>query len=130
MAQKRYGYFLLLFILSLTPVLAQTTYPVQVNVNLLPPNSLYLSDYYSGTREKIVVTLINRDQFKPTLNVRLRMIITAPGGIRIQSNDNSFMEPVMVETGSPMRLTQDDLAPYFQPNNIITQGFLAGGKLP
>jgi hypothetical protein len=127
---NRYTYIIFLLLLYFTKGMAQTTYPVQVNVNLLPPYSLYLSDYYSSTREKIVVTLINRDQFKPTLSVRLRMIITAPGGIRIQTNPNAFIEPVSVETGSPVRLTQDDLAPYFLPNNLITQGYLAAGKLP
>ncbi len=130
MILKRYGYFLLFWLLCLTQGMAQATYPIQVNVHLLPPYSLYLSDYYSGTKEKLTVTLINRDQLKPSINVRLRMIITAPGGIRIQSNDNAYIQPVLVETGSPVRLTQDDLAPYFQPNNMITQGYLSAGKLP
>jgi hypothetical protein len=127
---KYYLYPLLLFLCAAQGVAQTTTYPVQVNVNLLPPYSLYLSDYYSGTKDKIVVTLINRDQFKPAVSVRLRMIITAPGGIRIQTNENNFYEPVVVETGSPVRLTQGDLTPYFQPNSLITQGFLAAGKLP
>lgn len=129
MILKRYGYFILFWLFNLS-ALAQTTYPLQVNVNLLPPYSLYLSDYYSTTREKIAVTLINRDQLKPSVNVRLRMIITTPGGVRIQTNDNAFFQPVLVENGSPVRLTQDELAPYFQPNNFITQGYLTGGKLP
>ncbi|RAV97752.1 hypothetical protein [Pseudochryseolinea flava] len=109
---------------------AQTTYPIQVNANLLPPYSLYLSDYYSGTREKIAVTLVNRDQLKPTLSVRLRMIISAAGGVRLQTNDNVFFEPIIVENGLPLRLTASDLAPYFQPNNLITQGSLPSGRLP
>src|SRR6187399_1899033 len=115
---SRYTYIILALFLCFTKGMSQSTYPVQVNVHLLPPYSLYLSDYYSGTREKLTVTLVNRDQFKPSVNVRLRMIITAPGGIRIQTNDNAYVEPVIVETGAPVRLTQDDLAPYFQPNNL------------
>ncbi len=111
-------------------VQAQTTYPVQVNAHLLPPYSLYLSDYYSGTRDKLTLTLINRDQFKPTLNVRLRMTITAPGGVRLQTNDNAYVTPITVETGAPVRLTQEDLEPYFRSDNLITQGFLTDGKLP
>ena len=109
---------------------AQTTYSVQINTHLLPPYSLYLSDYYSGTRDKVTVTLINRDQFKPTLNVRLRMTITAPGGVRMQTNDNAPIAPIVVETGAPLRLTQEDLAPYFRTENLIAQGFLTEGKLP
>lgn len=130
MIVRRYGFFVLFWLLALTPALAQTTYPIQVNVHLLPPHSLYLSDYYSTTRERIAVTLVNRDQLKPSVNVRLRMIISTPGGVRIQTNNNSNFQPLMVETGSPVRLTQDDLVPYFQPNNFITQGYLTGGKLP
>src|SRR6187431_822457 len=81
---------------------AQTAYPIQVNVNLLPPYSPYLSDYYSGTRDKIAVTLVNRDQLNPTLSVRLRMTISAPGGVRIRTNDQVFFEPIVVENGLPL----------------------------
>ena len=123
--------FLISVLLPSGRALAQaTTYPVQVNANILPPYSLYLSDYYSGTREKLAVTLINRDQLKPTLNVRLRMIITAPGGLRIQTNDNTYIPPIQVENGIPLRLTRDDLEPYFQPNALITSGYLTDGRLP
>lgn len=129
---KRLLIFLLLGLqaLCISAVAQTTTYPVQVNAYLQPPYSLYLSDYYSGTREKLSVTLINRDQLKPVLNVRLRMIITAPGGVRIQTNDNTFITPLQVENGAPMRLTLEDLAPYFQPDALITSGFLTDGKLP
>jgi hypothetical protein len=127
---KRYWFYIVLFSTLVLQAKAQTTYPIQVNANLLPPYSAYLSDYYSGTREKLTLTLINRDQFKPTLNVRLRMIITAPGGLRLQTNEQAFIEPLIVENGSPVRLTQDDLAPYFQQQNLITQGYMASGKFP
>ncbi|HYF70096.1 MAG TPA: hypothetical protein VD884_18270 [Ohtaekwangia sp.] len=127
---KLYRYLFLLLTLFVQTGFAQTTYPLQVNVHLLPPYSLYLSDYYSGTREKLTVTLINRDQLKPSVNVRLRMIITAPGGIRIQTNDNVPYVPVNVEAGMPVRITQDDLAQYFQPRNLITQGYLSSGRMP
>lgn len=131
MTLKRYFYVLMLLWFAAFKLQAQQTiYPVQVNVHLLPPYSLYLTDYYSSTREKITVTLINRDQFKPTLNVRLRMTITAAGGVRIQTNDNAYFAPIVVESGAPMRLTQEDLAPYFQHQNLITQGYLSAGKLP
>lgn len=131
MIRKRYGYWIVCWLLSLVPAYAQTTtYPLQVNANVVPPYSLYLSDYYSGTRDRLSITLINRDQLTPTVSVRLRMTITAAGGIRIQTNENAFIQPIAVEAGAPVRLTQEDLAPYFQPDNIITQGFLSAGKMP
>ena len=50
---------LLLFVLS---VFGQSSvYPVHVTVSLPSPYSLYLSDYVSGSRERLVVTLLNRD---------------------------------------------------------------------
>src|SRR5690349_20506108 len=124
MIQKCLGYFLVFWLLCLTPAFAQTTYPVQVNVHLLPPYSLYLSDYNSSSRDKLTVTLINRDQLKPTVAVKLRMTITAPGGIRIQTHPNAYIQPTLVEAGAPVRLTQEDLAPYFRSENITTTGFL------
>src|SRR5687768_7100523 len=98
------GALVLVWVFSSAAAQAQTTYPVQVNAHLLPPYSLYLSDYYSGTREKLTVTLINRDQFTPSLTVRLRMTITAQGGVRMQTNDNAFFQPIIVESGLPVRL--------------------------
>jgi hypothetical protein len=131
MIRKRYGYWIVCWLVSLVSGYAQTTtYPLQVNANVVAPYSLYLSDYYSGTRDRLAITLINRDQLTPTVNVRLRMTITAAGGIRIQTNETSFIQPIIVEAGVPVRLTQEDLAPYFQPDNIITQGFLSAGKMP
>jgi hypothetical protein len=56
-----YHLLLLIGLLGGLPALAQTTYPVQVNTHLLPPYSLYLSDYYAGTSEKLTLTLLNRD---------------------------------------------------------------------
>jgi hypothetical protein len=61
---------MLVSLLGLSVVLrAQSTYPVQVNVYLSPPHGTYLSDYYTGTREKMVVSLLNRDMQRPSLEV-------------------------------------------------------------
>jgi hypothetical protein len=131
MRASRYGYLVLLgWLLCLSPAWAQSTYPIQVNAHLLPPYSLYLSDYYSSSRDKLTVTLVNRDQRTPSVQVRLRLSITAAGGTRLQTNESAIFQPVLVETGSPVRLTQEDLAQYFQPNNLVTSGFLTAGRLP
>ena len=75
-----YRLLLLITLLGGLPALAQTTYPVQVNTHLLPPYTPYLSNYASGTREKLTLTLINRDQLKLSLSVRLS--ITPPAKSR------------------------------------------------
>src|ERR1041384_7689477 len=105
MRASRYGYLILLgWLLCLAPSWAQSTYPIQVNAHLLPPYSLYLSDYYSSSRDKLTVTLVNRDQRTPSVQVRLRLSITAAGGTRLQTNESAIFQPVLVETGSPVRL--------------------------
>jgi hypothetical protein len=123
----------LLLILGLfgwLPALAQTTYPVQVNAHLLPPYSLYLSDYYGGTREKLTLTLLNRDLMQPSLNVQLRLSINAPGGLRIQTRPEAYLPSITLESGQPLRLSLEELAPYFQPQNFFEQGAFRDGKLP
>ncbi len=121
---------LLLFAFAVK-VQAQTTYPVQVNTHLLPPYSLYLSDYYSGTRDKLTLTLINRDQFKPTLNVRLRMTITAPGGVRLQTNDNAYVTPIIVRPARRCVSRRKISSRISVPTTLYHAGcFLTDGKLP
>lgn len=128
-----YNYILLpilLLVICSTNIQAQTTYPVQTNVYLAPPFSNFLSDYYSTSKEKLVVTLLNRDQLRPTLEVRLRVSVTAVNGMKIQSREEINYPTITLDAGIPMRLTQDDLAPYFLPRNTNTQGSLNQGKLP
>ncbi|MDR2383067.1 MAG: hypothetical protein LBD76_04185 [Prevotellaceae bacterium] len=58
---------------------AQIVYPAQVNVNLIPPYSLYLDDYATGMRERISVTLFNRDLQNPNMTLKLSLTIKAQG---------------------------------------------------
>ena len=55
---SRFKFFLLIFFLSAAAVHAQQN-PVNVNVNVVPPYSMYLSDYMQGSN-KVVVTLVNQ----------------------------------------------------------------------
>jgi hypothetical protein len=117
------------FILSLNFVRAQT-YPVLANVYIIPPYGSYLSDYYTSSREKLVVTLLNRDQQEPVLEAYLRMTVTSSTGLRIQNRPEINYPSITLDAGVPVRLSQEDLTPYFLPQNIIQQGYLNQGKLP
>jgi hypothetical protein len=120
-----------LFILLFANAQAQF-HPVLANVYILPPYGSYLSDYYATSREKLVVTLLNRDMQQPVLQVSLQMTITAVNGLRIQSLPQTQVNyPIItLDAGVPMRLSQSDLEPYFLPRNIVQQGSLNQGKLP
>ncbi len=81
---KLYHYFCFIFWVLLwgMPVAGfSQTYPVHATVQLIPPYSLYVSDYYSLSREKyyslsrekLVVTLLNRDLARPLLIIMYGM---------------------------------------------------------
>jgi hypothetical protein len=110
------------------------TYPVQVSVNLIPPYSLYLSDYAAGAREHISITLINRDVNRPGLNVRLRLTIKGQG-FTVQTLPQTVFMPIVIDPNIPYRLSQQELAPYFDAaalnaQGLGTQSYRNEGKLP
>ena len=68
---KKAGLILLLLLSALVVRGQVATFPVQVNVHALPPYGLYLSDYSNPAREKLSVTLLNRDFNRPALQVKV-----------------------------------------------------------
>jgi hypothetical protein len=58
------------------------------------------------------------------------MTISAGSGLKIQNRPGAFYPTIKLTSGIWTRLTQDDLAPYLQPQNITQQGYMNQGKLP
>ena len=102
--------------------LSAQTFPVQVNVFAQPPHSAALSDWHSTTRERIVITLLNRDMMQPQLEVRLRISIEAGTGLRLNTREERFLPTFFLSPMLPERLTQTDIAPYFMPQNLSPGG--------
>ena len=118
-----YLFPLLLILLSgaiYSPVSAQQ-FPVRVQVQCIPPFSPQLAGLYSGTQAKLIVTLINTDLQKPTLNVRLRFTIKG-SNVSLRSRDYGYYPPVTLDAGLPVQLSLNDLAPYFNPDNLDVAG--------
>ena len=109
---------------------AQDYYPVHATVQVLPPYSLYLSDYSNGFRDRLVVTLYNRDLQQQTLDCRLRLRISNTSGFCIESRDEVPQRSITVEPNVPLRLTSQDIAPYLQPGSVRQTGTLRNGRLP
>ena len=105
------------------------TFPIQVNVFAIPPHSNTLSDYYSSTRERLVVNLLNRDVQRGDISVRLRVKIEASNGLVMTSKENVVYPQLFLTPNVPERLSQELLAPYFMPQNLNTQGYF-NGKFP
>lgn len=117
---------LLIICCNLTITIAQ--YPVRSQITFIPPYSPNLSDYYTGTTERFIVTLTNTDFANPLRKVRLRLNIKS-NAISLRSKDNIYYPTIELDAGIPTRLSLSDLEPYFNPNNIdasgVDYGFLA-----
>ena len=116
-----------------TEALAQL-FPVQANTQLVPPYSLYLSDYVSPTADNFIVNLFLNDLERPQYEVRLRITIEGVG-ITLQTRENFIPSAITLQGGMLTRLTGIDLAQYFEPQNMNFQGisrqdFQRTGKLP
>lgn len=104
-------------------------YPVHATVQWPSPQSPYLSDYYSGSRDRLIVNLLNRDLQQPLLFARLRIKIKSTGFLATSREEINY--PILeLSANVPTRLTNIDLAPYLQPQNLQTSGNLRNGQLP
>ena len=104
-------------------------YPVHTNVQWPSPQSPYLSDYYSGSRDRLIVNLLNRDLQQPLLFARLRIKIKNTGFLATSREEINY--PMLeLSANVPTRLTNIDLSPYLQPQNLQINGRLHNGQLP
>lgn len=109
---------------------AQVRYPVHGTVQVLPPYGLYLSDYYGGIQDRLIVTLLNRDLEQPLLQARLRVRVKNGMNFSLESRDEIVYPILELSPNVPLRLTSIDIAPYLQPDHIRLSGRLDNGRLP
>ncbi|MCH2035217.1 MAG: fibronectin type III domain-containing protein [Tenacibaculum sp.] len=94
------------------------TLPVQVTPQLIPPHSVKISDYATITNEKLFVNILLTDVNEVGRRVRLKMYIEGQG-LSIATLDNvAGAAPIFLDGGINLRLTNLDLQPYFQFNNL------------
>jgi TANFOR domain-containing protein len=111
----------IVLLITITFSHAQTSTPINASISIVPPYSPYLSDYTSPTSDKLIVSLLLNDLNEQFYKVRL--VFTIEGvGIRIQTKPDYRPTPINLQSGFQERLTADELAPYFQTNNLIFEG--------
>src|SRR5690606_8522790 len=116
---KKCFYLFLLWVAMLfcNSGLAQV-YPVQVNTQLIPPYSLKLSDYVTTHSDKLIANILMTDINEYNRQIRFRITIKG-NGLHIRSNDFVIgANPVFIDGGLPLRLTNIDLRPYFELQNL------------
>ncbi|WP_164732888.1 hypothetical protein, partial [Flagellimonas marinaquae] len=102
-----------------TGIATAQIFPVQVTPQILPPYSFRLSDYATSTREKLFVNLLLTDAMESGRRVRLRMNVEGPG-ISFRTVDFvAGAAPIVLNGGVNLRLSNFDLRPYFELNNLI-----------
>jgi Fibronectin type III domain len=129
---SRFVICILLLVIS-NVAISQT--PVQVTPQLLPPYSLQVSEYYSGTQPKLQVLLLNRDINQPTIQVRLRMTVQSQN-CNLRTKDNAVTQVFTLTNGIPYYLQPSELQTYFDPNNLDFSGgysqqeYISTGRFP
>ncbi|MFS4492458.1 hypothetical protein [Maribacter sp. 2308TA10-17] len=96
------------------------TFPVQVIPQALPPAPIYISNYAdaSTVTSPLRVQIILNDFEIANREIRLKTYFTG-SGLSFQSNDLVVgASPLFLEGGIPLILTNAELAPYFEFNNI------------
>ena len=104
-------------------------YPIHATVQWPAPQSPYLADYSTGSRDRLIVTLLNRDLQQPLLYAKLRLQIKS-GSFTARSQEEVSYPQLELQTSVPLRLTGVDLSPYLQPQHLQMTGRLEQGRLP
>lgn len=118
MLKKITFYFLhVLFLFSLT-INAQV-FPVNVTPQVIPPYSLKLSEYSTSGSEKLLLNLLLTDITESNRQVRLKFFLENNAGLSVQSSDVVIgANPIFLDGGVPLRLSNIDLRAYFELQNL------------
>ena len=124
---------LLSIIATYKPIFGQV-YPVQANINIIPPYTIYLHQYTSDEQQKLIVNILLHDPVVTSVEVRFRFTIEG-GGVRISTNPGWIPQPFSIINGISSQLPGSIIAEYFQPQHLIVEGinpqeFYRSGRLP
>jgi hypothetical protein len=112
------------FFIILSPLFSHAQfYPVQSSVQLIPPYSVYLSDYATHGSERLRVILVHRDLTKPTYQLRMVMNIEWNGKLIMRTSRAFSPRPITLDPGIPTIISGADLAPYLDIRNIDFIGY-------
>ncbi len=118
---------------AIKPTFAQV-FPVQANINVTPPYTVYLSHYTAPDQQRVMASVLLHDPVVTSLDVRFRFTIEG-AGIRIYTNPGWIPAPFTLRSGITELIPADIIAEYFRPQNVIAEGInpqelFRKGKLP
>ena len=109
--------YIFLFLLTAGQLIAQT-YPVQVVPVLTPPYSSKIADYANPMANKVQLQLITTDLSVQNRPVQLYVEIKGNGLTAASAPILSGVSPLRISGGEILRLTNAELASYFQLRNL------------
>ena len=109
--------YIFLFLLTTWQLIAQT-YPVQVVPVLTPPYSSKIADYANPMANKVQLQLITTDLSVQNRPVQLYVEIKGNGLSAASAPVLSGVSPLRISGGEILRLTNAELASYFQLRNL------------
>jgi len=109
-------------------------YPVRTITTVSPPYPTSLEQYANVEDGHISVTLIPNDIVLQNYPVRLRLVING-GYYKIYTNPSFVHKSIILNNGENISLTGPELAEWFNPDNLIFEGYtknqyLKTGRLP
>ena len=123
---KHIHYILLIILLPLWGaggLSAQSSYPIFVQPTLMPPYSLRLSDYGQSGSRGLMVTMRVNDVTVTNLPVRLHIKMETFDGRGVETVPNIAVVPTYLGGGETAIFFGEDLAPYFNINNLVFKGY-------
>lgn len=103
----------------LRPSLVQAQlYPVQVTTQLIPPYSVYLSDYATPGNNKLRLVMLQRDLTKPSYQIRLQLSVELNGTVILRTSRSFNPAPIHLNPGVPTVISGIDLQPYVDSRNL------------
>ncbi len=113
-------YKILLLIGLLSPFWTQAQLPVRATPQMIPPYSVKLSDYATANSERLILNLVLGDANEFNRQVILKLYIEGNTGFSARSADMVIgANPITLDGGIPRRLSNIDLRPYFQLENLV-----------
>ena len=109
----------------------QQVYPVHVSGTLIPPYSLFLSDYSNDRAQDIMFNVMLNDPIEESRGVRFRLSIINNGQEIMFTDPNYLPPPHILEQFIPELMDGIDLSAYLNPQNLVaSNGGIGSNAIP
>jgi hypothetical protein len=117
--------FAVIVLMGLVTVLPSwgQVFPVQSATQLIPPYSVYLSDYAEPGNEKLRVILVQHDLTQASYALRLVVSVELNGQLILRTARAFNPPPIHLNAGIPTIISGADLSPYLDSRNIDFIGY-------